>query len=200
MIVAHEFEAFAVGTPVTHKKFGAGTVDAVNDDKVSVAFQYAGKKKVLDSFLQKTGHPATELRLVVARQRPWQNGNPAENSLRHLAGSGYLPFYVNDAELVHYIGKTIAIFDVEVEEKQGVAPATLAFNVEDADSARRRLHLQRFSEFCNAVGMEMTDSVLNFRGLQGCLRVATPGDWPLFSSLEHSVGLREWALTSDEAV
>ena len=36
---------------VFHRKFGYGTVTAVNDDKLEIAFDQAGVKKVLDSFV-----------------------------------------------------------------------------------------------------------------------------------------------------
>ncbi|NBB82275.1 MAG: UvrD-helicase domain-containing protein, partial [Alphaproteobacteria bacterium] len=44
---------FAKGERVFHTKFGYGTVEAVDNDKLSVAFDHTGTKKVMDSFLQR---------------------------------------------------------------------------------------------------------------------------------------------------
>ncbi len=43
---------FAVGDRVFHDKFGYGRVEAVDDTKLEIAFDKAGRKKVLDSFVQ----------------------------------------------------------------------------------------------------------------------------------------------------
>jgi DNA helicase-2/ATP-dependent DNA helicase PcrA len=45
--------AFPVGTRVLHDKFGPGRVVAVDDDKLDVAFDKAGHKKVIDRFVTK---------------------------------------------------------------------------------------------------------------------------------------------------
>ena len=45
--------AFAVGERVFHQKFGYGEVKAVEGNKLTVAFDKAGEKKVLDSFVQR---------------------------------------------------------------------------------------------------------------------------------------------------
>jgi DNA helicase-2/ATP-dependent DNA helicase PcrA len=42
---------FAVGAKVFHQKFGYGTVMAVDNDKLEIAFDQAGSKKVMDSFV-----------------------------------------------------------------------------------------------------------------------------------------------------
>ncbi|MHA1568138.1 MAG: 3'-5' exonuclease, partial [Alphaproteobacteria bacterium] len=44
--------AYAVGARVFHQKFGYGRVLAVDGDQLEVAFDKAGTKKVVDSFLQ----------------------------------------------------------------------------------------------------------------------------------------------------
>lgn len=46
-------DAIAVGTRVFHQKFGPGTVTAVEDDKLDIAFDKAGAKRVLDRFVEK---------------------------------------------------------------------------------------------------------------------------------------------------
>ncbi len=46
---------FSVGTRVLHTKFGPGTVAAVDGNKLTVDFDKAGRKMVLDSFLERTG-------------------------------------------------------------------------------------------------------------------------------------------------
>ena len=47
--------AFRTGDRVFHQKFGAGSVIEVDDDKLEIAFDRAGVKKVLDSFVEKAG-------------------------------------------------------------------------------------------------------------------------------------------------
>ena len=44
---------FGVGDRVFHVKFGPGTVSAVEGNKVTVDFDKAGQKRVVDSFLDK---------------------------------------------------------------------------------------------------------------------------------------------------
>ena len=46
-------DALEVGTRVFHQKFGYGTVNAVNDDRLDVAFDQAGDKRVLDRFVER---------------------------------------------------------------------------------------------------------------------------------------------------
>ena len=46
-------EAMAVGTRVFHQKFGYGTVTAAEDDKLDIAFDQTGKKRILDRFVEK---------------------------------------------------------------------------------------------------------------------------------------------------
>ncbi len=43
---------FAAGARVFHQKFGYGTVAAVDGDKLDIEFDKAGRKKVIDSFVQ----------------------------------------------------------------------------------------------------------------------------------------------------
>jgi DNA helicase-2/ATP-dependent DNA helicase PcrA len=47
---------FARGARVFHQKFGYGTVAVVEDDKLEIDFDVAGRKKVIDSFVK----PAAE--------------------------------------------------------------------------------------------------------------------------------------------
>ncbi|HEX3500901.1 MAG TPA: 3'-5' exonuclease, partial [Stellaceae bacterium] len=47
------FGGFAAGDRVFHQKFGYGTVQSVEDNKLSIAFDKAGEKKVMDSFVAK---------------------------------------------------------------------------------------------------------------------------------------------------
>ena len=42
---------FAVGDRVFHQKFGMGDVVAVDGGKLDIAFDKAGRKKVVDSFV-----------------------------------------------------------------------------------------------------------------------------------------------------
>lgn len=44
--------AFRVGDRVFHQKFGYGRVNAVDDNKLEIAFDKAGTKKVIDSFVE----------------------------------------------------------------------------------------------------------------------------------------------------
>ena len=44
---------FAEGDRVFHQKFGAGTVREVEDAKLTIDFDHAGEKRVMDSFVQK---------------------------------------------------------------------------------------------------------------------------------------------------
>jgi DNA helicase-2/ATP-dependent DNA helicase PcrA len=45
---------FVVGDRVFHQKFGYGTVQAVEDNKLAINFEHAGDKKVMDAFVEKT--------------------------------------------------------------------------------------------------------------------------------------------------
>ncbi len=47
--------AFAKGDRVFHQKFGSGTVRTVDDNKLTIDFDHAGEKKVLDGFVTKEG-------------------------------------------------------------------------------------------------------------------------------------------------
>lgn len=44
-------EAIPVGARVFHQKFGYGTVTAAEDDKLDVAFDKAGSKRVFDRYV-----------------------------------------------------------------------------------------------------------------------------------------------------
>ena len=46
-------EKFAVGTRVFHQKFGMGTVTRAEDDKLDIAFDHAGDKRLLDRFVER---------------------------------------------------------------------------------------------------------------------------------------------------
>ena len=45
--------AFAKGDRVFHDKFGPGTVEALEGEKLTIAFDKSGVKKVMASFLEK---------------------------------------------------------------------------------------------------------------------------------------------------
>jgi DNA helicase-2/ATP-dependent DNA helicase PcrA len=45
--------SFAVGERVFHQKFGNGNVVAVDGNKLTIAFDKAGEKRVVDSFVEK---------------------------------------------------------------------------------------------------------------------------------------------------
>ena len=49
--------AFALGERVFHQKFGYGHVKGIEGNKLEIAFDKAGTKKVMDSFIQ----PASEV-------------------------------------------------------------------------------------------------------------------------------------------
>ena len=44
---------FSVGERVFHQKFGNGNVVAVDGNKLTIAFEKAGEKKVVDSFVER---------------------------------------------------------------------------------------------------------------------------------------------------
>jgi DNA helicase-2/ATP-dependent DNA helicase PcrA len=46
---------FSPGDRVFHQKFGYGTVQSVEDNKLAIAFDKAGDKKVMDAFVEKVG-------------------------------------------------------------------------------------------------------------------------------------------------
>ncbi|MHA1524363.1 MAG: ATP-dependent helicase, partial [Alphaproteobacteria bacterium] len=47
-----ERSAFALGTRIFHQKFGYGRIDMVDGNKLTVEFEKAGRKRVLDSFVE----------------------------------------------------------------------------------------------------------------------------------------------------
>ncbi|MGH7087875.1 MAG: ATP-dependent helicase [Stellaceae bacterium] len=53
---------FRPGDRVFHQKFGPGTVHAADGNKLRVAFDKAGDKMVIDSFVEKTEEPSPSLR------------------------------------------------------------------------------------------------------------------------------------------
>jgi DNA helicase-2/ATP-dependent DNA helicase PcrA len=44
--------SFAVGQRIFHDKFGYGRIEAVEGNKLEIAFEKAGRKKVIDSFVE----------------------------------------------------------------------------------------------------------------------------------------------------
>jgi hypothetical protein len=44
--------AFAAGDRVFHQKFGNGNVTAVDGNKLTIKFDHAGEKRVVDSFVR----------------------------------------------------------------------------------------------------------------------------------------------------
>ena len=46
-------DSIPVGTRVFHQKFGYGTVTSSEDDKLDIAFDKAGDKRVLDRFVER---------------------------------------------------------------------------------------------------------------------------------------------------
>ena len=44
---------FAIGDRVFHQKFGNGNVTAVDGNKLTIAFDKAGEKRVVDSFVER---------------------------------------------------------------------------------------------------------------------------------------------------
>jgi DNA helicase-2/ATP-dependent DNA helicase PcrA len=44
---------FSVGDRVFHQKFGYGTVQRVEDNKLAINFEHAGEKKVMDAFVER---------------------------------------------------------------------------------------------------------------------------------------------------
>jgi DNA helicase-2/ATP-dependent DNA helicase PcrA len=45
--------SFSVGDRVFHQKFGNGNVAAVDGNKLTIAFDHAGEKRVVDSFVER---------------------------------------------------------------------------------------------------------------------------------------------------
>jgi DNA helicase-2/ATP-dependent DNA helicase PcrA len=52
-IVRADVSAFAVGDRVFHLKFGNGNVVAASGNKLTIAFDKAGEKRVVDSFVER---------------------------------------------------------------------------------------------------------------------------------------------------
>ena len=48
-----EPSSYDVGDKVYHQKFGAGRVTGVDGNKLTIAFEKAGEKKVVDSFVER---------------------------------------------------------------------------------------------------------------------------------------------------
>ncbi len=53
-------DAIGAGTRVFHQKFGYGTVTRAEDDRLDIAFDKAGDKRVLDRFVEKVGERTGE--------------------------------------------------------------------------------------------------------------------------------------------
>ena len=45
--------AFTLGTRVFHQKFGGGNVTAIDGNKLTIQFDHAGEKRVIDSFVER---------------------------------------------------------------------------------------------------------------------------------------------------
>jgi DNA helicase II / ATP-dependent DNA helicase PcrA len=50
---AERADKIPVGSRVFHQKFGMGTVTRAEDDKLDIAFDNAGDKRVLDRFVER---------------------------------------------------------------------------------------------------------------------------------------------------
>ena len=46
-------ELFAVGARVFHQKFGYGVVQVVDDHKLTIEFEHAGQKHLMDNYVEK---------------------------------------------------------------------------------------------------------------------------------------------------
>jgi DNA helicase-2/ATP-dependent DNA helicase PcrA len=46
-------EPFEPGERVFHQKFGPGTITAIDHDKLTVAFDHAGEKRVMQGFVDR---------------------------------------------------------------------------------------------------------------------------------------------------
>ena len=44
---------FSVGDRVFHQKFGYGAITAVEDNKLSIHFEHAGDKKIMDAYVER---------------------------------------------------------------------------------------------------------------------------------------------------
>ena len=52
-LTQHELEVvFKVGERIFHQKFGYGVIKEIDGSKLEIDFEKAGRKKVLDSFIQ----------------------------------------------------------------------------------------------------------------------------------------------------
>jgi DNA helicase-2/ATP-dependent DNA helicase PcrA len=47
--------SFALGDRVFHQKFGNGNVTHIDGNKLTIAFDKAGEKRVVDSFVERVG-------------------------------------------------------------------------------------------------------------------------------------------------
>ena len=45
--------AFSLGDRVFHQKFGNGSVTAIDGNKLTIQFDHAGEKRVVDSFVER---------------------------------------------------------------------------------------------------------------------------------------------------
>ena len=55
LVLKNTNSGFAVSGRVLHTKFGPGTIEAVDGNKLTVEFDKAGRKMVLDSFVESLG-------------------------------------------------------------------------------------------------------------------------------------------------
>ncbi|MEO8683505.1 MAG: hypothetical protein ABI414_01555, partial [Devosia sp.] len=51
--LGNDRSAFAFGDRVFHLKFGYGAIAGIEGNKLTIDFEKAGRKKVLDSFIKK---------------------------------------------------------------------------------------------------------------------------------------------------
>ena len=49
---AGKARSFSLGQRVFHDKFGYGSIDAIEGNKLDISFEKAGRKKVIDSFVE----------------------------------------------------------------------------------------------------------------------------------------------------
>jgi DNA helicase II / ATP-dependent DNA helicase PcrA len=47
--------AFSLGDRVFHEKFGNGNITAIDGNKLTIQFDKAGEKRVVDSFVERAG-------------------------------------------------------------------------------------------------------------------------------------------------
>ena len=60
VIDAEAVSAFEVGTRVFHQKFGYGAITAIEGDKLTIAFEKTGEKRVVASYVTVAGSAAAD--------------------------------------------------------------------------------------------------------------------------------------------